>query len=142
MWSMKFKILPYIINDKDTNLIHATTSNNFADNGVVKIDFVGKTSKLRVCYPPFGKGLPPYCITSPVQLPLGRMTTIQLQRRPGTFDSQLIVKANGIQVFSVGDPLPKEAESVNVYMSNPVMTPASAIMEEYQFFTGKINKVI
>ena len=137
---MKFKVLPYSFVDDDTNLIHATPSNNFSDIGALKVNFVGKTSKLQVCYPSFGKGLSPYCITSPVQLPLNRMTTVELQRVPGLFDSQLIVKANGVKVFSIGDPLPKAFDNVNVYMSNPVMKQASAIMEEYQFFTGKAKK--
>ena len=135
---MRFVIQPYSVSNTDTNVLHATsdTSGTFSDVQALKIDFVGGTTKLRICYPPFDKSPTPYCITSPVELPLRKFTTVELQRRPGLFDSKLIVKVNGAQVFSIGDPLPKSSQNINVYMSNPVMTPASAIMEEYQFFTG------
>ena len=120
MWRLNIKIMPLAKSSSDTNLLHAT---NGGSNQIsaLKVDFVGGTSKLRVC------ALNQPCVESPVELPIRKFTHVDLQMRPSTNNQwNLIVRANGIERYN--NPMntaPTNLNNVKMYISCLLYTSPS-----------------
>ena len=135
MWRLNIKIMPLAKPTVDANLLHATNGGNSQTISALKIDFVGGSTKLRVC----ASQQP--CVTSPVELPVRKFTYVDIQMRPSTNNKwNLIVRANGIERYN--NPMnvnPTNLNNIKMYISNPWDTPSNTIMESYQFKSGIVK---
>ena len=136
MWTLKLTILPVKTQNGDTNILHATPYFDSRAVGQLKIDFLDRSTRLRICVPSLTTSYTPYCITFPSSLPLNKLAKIQIRRRPALHGTDYIIHTNGVQQYKFNDPTPNTADDVNMYLSDPFMAPANAVLEAYQLNNG------
>ncbi|XP_066925449.1 uncharacterized protein [Clytia hemisphaerica] len=136
MWTLKLAIIPVKTQNGDTSILHATPYFDSRTVGELKIDFLDKTTRLRICVPSLSTSYTPYCITFPRSLPLSKLAKIQIRRRPAVSGTDYIIHLNGEQKYKFNDPTPNKVDDVNMYLSDPFMAPANAVLEAYQFNNG------
>ena len=137
-WTLKLSIILRGTNVADTNILHATRYFDSHVKGFLKIDFMAGTTRLRICSPAIALGRS-NCVRFFQPFGIGKMVTITLQRtRSPNGGYDLVITADRPFPFKMkfNDPVSRELDDVNVYVSDYWMTAANAELEAYEFQTA------
>ena len=135
-WTLKLSIIPRGTKIGDTNILHATRYFDSHVKGIMKIDFMDGTTRLRICSP--ASTLRSSNCKFFQSLKINKLATITIQRRPATNGGyNLVITVTGSQYFVIrfNDLVSQDLVDVNVYVSDYWMPPANAELEAYEFQT-------
>ncbi|XP_066915330.1 uncharacterized protein [Clytia hemisphaerica] len=131
-WDLTLSFTPLGAKTGDTNILHATRYFDSHVQGVLKIDFMDGTTRLRICSPSITFGSS-NCVRFFRPFEVNKLVTINIQRNRNSF----IITVREPQYFVIrfNDPASRLMDDVNVYVSDYWMPSANAVLEAYQFQT-------
>ena len=140
MWSLTMTIIPRGTKTGDVNILHATPFFDSGLTGDLKVDFIDRSTRLRICVPSMRTGSKtPFCFRFFRPARVNRAITLTIRRQPSLSGTDFIIDVRGSQRFVTrfNDPTPNSSKDLNVYVTDPWMESANAVLNSYQLYTGE-----